>query len=154
MTKQEILRCPQPAGAALVCPHAPTAPGAPVCRAGSHDQQWEYMHQVPGRLRLRTSALRRNPDRAGAIEKTVKAIEGVSAVAVNLLTGSLTVIYDPSCVTPEVILALLRSSGLSASPRRSNSADTAVRNAGRAVLYLVLDHIVERSVKAALAVLL
>lgn len=112
------------------------------------------MHHTPGRLRVRTAALQRNPDRADAIERTVNTIDGVSAAAVNLLTGSLTVIYEPGRVTPEEILHVLRSQGLQAVPRRRSSADTTVHKAGRAVLYVVLEKVLEHSVRAALTALL
>ncbi len=148
MTNREVLRLPQNGRAALACPAA----------SGFNGQEWEYMHHTPGRLRVRTAALQRNPDRADAIEKTVKGIRGVSAAAANLLTGSLTVIYEPGRVTPEEILDVLRSQGLHAVPRRRNAAntaaDSAVQKAGRAVLYIALEKVLEHSVKAALTALL
>lgn len=144
MTNREVLRLPQNGRAALVGP----------ATSGFSGREWDYMHDTPGRLRVRTAALHRNPDRAEAIEKTVKTIGGVSAAAVNLLTGSLTVIYEPGRVTPEEILDVLRSQGLQAVPRRSGSADSAVHKAGREVLYVVLEHVLERSVMAALTALL
>jgi cation transport ATPase len=150
MTEREVLRCPQQAGVATMFAR----------QAGAGDREWEYIHHVNGRLRVRAAALRKNRDRAEAIESTVNSIDGVSAAAVNLLTGSLTIIYEPSVATPEFILDVLRHHGLAASPVRHNSqgtsvpANTAVRNAGRAVLYLVLEQMIERSLKAACAALL
>lgn len=158
MTKKEVLRCPQVAGAVVSL----DKPAAPETAGGQtpHDLKWEYMHHVPGRLRLRAATLRRDRDRAEAIEEMVKAIDGVAAVAVNLTTGSLTVVYDPSRLAPEEILRVLQRYGLTASRLQRNSVATAVRTnrmvgkMSRAVLYLVLEHMLERSVKAAFATLL
>lgn len=82
MTKKEVLRCPQPMRA-LASPGAPAAQETAIGRIEPHDLTWEYMHHVPGRFRLRAAALRRNRNRAEAIEDIVQAIEGVSAAAVN-----------------------------------------------------------------------
>jgi copper chaperone CopZ len=158
MTK-EILRLPQVGG---VPAHwdAPLASEMPVRRDGMPAREWEYVHHVAARLRVRSARLRKDRNRADDIENTVKTIEGVTAVAVNLLTGSLTVIYEPKRVTPDAILGALRRHGFSAaSLRRTRVAiaapkDSAVREAGRAVLYLMLQHVMEQSVKAAWAALL
>jgi copper chaperone CopZ len=144
---KEVLRFPQGSGAAV------TAPEAHVIR------DWQLMHHIPGRLRVRAATLRRNRDRAGEIEGIVKAIDGVSAAAVNLLTGSLTVVYEPSRVSANAILDTLRCRGLAALQRgkqevKATRSDTPAGRMGRAVLYLVLEHIVERSVKAGFAALL
>lgn len=147
MMNKEVLRLPQGAGA------VPAAPDTTVI----HD--WQLMHHVPGRLRVRAAALRRNRDRAEEIDEMVKAVEGVSAAAVNLVTGSLTIVYEPDRVNPNAILAKLRQCGLTVSPVGGNRArelrsETAAGRMGRAVLYLVLEHVMERSVKAAMAALL
>jgi hypothetical protein len=155
---KEVLRCPQPAGV-QACSNMPVAPETTIDRTGSHDLRWEYMHHIPGRLRLRALTLRKNGNRADAIEQMVKAIEGVSAAAVNLTTGSLVIIYDPSDLAPKEILCVLRRHGLIALPMRRNLVGTAFNadmlsgKVGRAVLYLVLESMLERSMKAAFAAL-
>lgn len=144
---KEVFRLPQGTGVAVA------APDAQVVR------DWHLMHNLPGCLRVRAVTLRRNRDRAGEIEGLVKAIEGVSAAAVNLQTGSLTVVYEPSRVSADTILDRLRCRGLAAVPRgnqevKATRSDRLAGRMGRAVLYLVLEHIVERSVKAGFAALL
>ena len=54
----------------------------------------EYVHFLPGRLRLRITALR---NRAMAAEAEIKvgAIPHVASAAANALTGSLTITFDP-----------------------------------------------------------
>ena len=50
------------------------------------------------------------------VEKAVSKVEGVSAVSVNLLSGSMQVTYDETVVTADGIVAAVVSSGYGASP--------------------------------------
>ena len=51
------------------------------------------------------------------VEKSVRKLEGVSDVAVSLLTNSMEVQFDPAAVTPDAICKAVASGGYSASPR-------------------------------------
>ena len=51
------------------------------------------------------------------VEKSVRKLEGVSDVAVSLLTNSMEVQFDPAAVSPEQICRAVASGGYSASPR-------------------------------------
>jgi len=53
----------------------------------------EYVHYVPGRLRLKIHALR-HQRRAAQAEANVGAIPMVTGVVANPITGSLTIIFD------------------------------------------------------------
>jgi heavy-metal-associated domain-containing protein len=53
----------------------------------------EYMHFIPGRLRLRITALR-HQRRAAEAEAKVAAIPSVTSATANPLTGSLTINFD------------------------------------------------------------
>ncbi len=53
----------------------------------------EYVHFVPGRLRLKTTTLK-NQRRADEAEANVAAIPMVTGVLANPLTGSLTINFD------------------------------------------------------------
>src|SRR5215469_17728843 len=53
----------------------------------------EYVHFVPGRLRLKISALR-NRQRAGQAEAYVATIPVVKSVVANPTTGSLTISFE------------------------------------------------------------
>jgi hypothetical protein len=52
------------------------------------------VHSLPGRVRLRVDALRRNPVLAQAVEQRAAAIRGVLGARANPLTGSLLIYYD------------------------------------------------------------
>jgi len=56
------------------------------------------------------------------VEKSVRKLEGVSDVAVSLLTNSMEVRFDPAAVTPEQICRAVASGGYSASPRGEAAA--------------------------------
>ena len=56
------------------------------------------------------------------VEKSVRKLEGVSDVAVSLLTNSMEVQFDPAAVTPDAICKAVASGGYSASPRGEAAA--------------------------------
>ncbi len=64
------------------------------------------------------------------VEKSVRKLEGVSDVAVSLLTNSMEVQFDPAAVTPEQICRAVASGGYSASPRGA-AAKAETERAGR-----------------------
>ena len=47
-----------------------------------------YVHHIPGRIRIRTQALKGNPAEAAAQADWLRSLAGVEDVAVNPLTGS------------------------------------------------------------------
>jgi copper chaperone CopZ len=69
------------------------------------------VHHVPGRLRLRIAAVKRNPGRAKVVEDLIEGRPGITSVDANTLTGSVTVIYDTDAITPTEILGILRDRG-------------------------------------------
>src|SRR5262245_8962451 len=71
----------------------------------------EYQHDLPGRLRVRSSLFRRNPDRATAIKNSLESAEGVRSVAVNVVTGSVTVYYDRHRTSSGALLEIFRCHG-------------------------------------------
>ena len=62
------------------------------------------------------------------VEKAVARVAGVSAVSVNLLSGSMQVTYDETAATAEDIIAAVTSSGYGASlPRKAGARAAALR---------------------------
>jgi hypothetical protein len=70
-----------------------------------------YLHEVPGRLRVRIPALRRNVENAQEIQGLLKSLSGIISTSVNTMTGSVTVNYDPEFVSSVAILTLLSREG-------------------------------------------
>jgi copper chaperone CopZ len=67
----------------------------------------QYIHHVPGRLRVKFSWLRRNEVQAIAIQAQLEALEGVNRVDINLTTGSIVVLYRQEGTALQAIIMLL-----------------------------------------------
>ncbi len=113
-----------------------------------------YIHDIPGRLRVRSEAIKRNQSEA---KELLASFQGVRSIEANALTGSLTLAYDVTAVRSEDLLGLLRQRGfLSAVPapvpvRRSSEVGAKI---ARTVGSYVLQTAVERSVAALVAAIL
>jgi len=117
-----------------------------------------YIHHLPGRLRVRSSLVRRNDQAARAAEAWLRLLPGVSSVEANTLTGSLMVRYDPAQTKGCAIVSELKQAGWIGSetqmptprPREMNIASTsdiASQIAGKIAFY-TLEKAAEISVRA------
>jgi len=70
-----------------------------------------YLHQVPGRLRVRTPLIKRNEKKAFDAQSLLKSIHGVRSTLTNTLTGSIVIHYDPKTVDAEAITSILTRFG-------------------------------------------
>ncbi len=64
-----------------------------------------YLHEVPGRLRIKVPDLKRNPQKARTLQRRLNGFAGVLSASVNSITGSLLVHYDPQISRSEAILS-------------------------------------------------
>ena len=55
---------------------------------------FQVVHELPGRLRLRSPGLRRNPGFAAALAARLAGMPGVRAAEISLRTGSLLIRHD------------------------------------------------------------
>lgn len=114
-----------------------------------------YIHQVPGRIRVRSRAFRCSPDRARAAERRLTAMDGVQNVRVNPRAGSITVHYDTEVLRQSDLLATLEQSGCMAVTMRS---DEGLRKAadtfGKALVGAVVKTAVERSARTLVGALI
>jgi Heavy metal associated domain 2 len=76
-----------------------------------------YIHNVPGRLRLRTPLVKGNRASAKHVEGLVKQLRGVDSADVNTITGSVVVHYCQKTISSDVILSALENEGLFDSSR-------------------------------------
>ncbi len=68
----------------------------------------EYLHHVPGRMRLRARLFRSESlERTQALRR-LRAISGIRDMRLNEKAGSVTVYYDTSEITGETLLETLR----------------------------------------------
>lgn len=81
-----------------------------------------YMHHIPGRLRVRVGGAKRNAQNARALQMAIQDICGVTAVEVNLLTGSVLVRYDPRACDTQALLSIFNRWGHQQGSRSSAQA--------------------------------
>lgn len=70
-----------------------------------------YIHNVPGRLRVKSPLLKRNENSAYALRKFLGTVNGIATIDISLITGSLLVNYNPRLIRHNDILVLLEDRG-------------------------------------------
>jgi copper chaperone CopZ len=70
-----------------------------------------YIHNVPGRLRVKTPVVKRNNKAADEIRKTLSTVNGIATVDINLTTGSILINYNPKMVHQSDIISALQRNG-------------------------------------------
>jgi hypothetical protein len=66
-----------------------------------------YYHHVSGRLRVRTTSVKRNASAAASVSALLSAARGVTSSEVNTVTGSILVNYDIRLTNATAICSLL-----------------------------------------------
>ena len=120
-----------------------------------------YVHNIPGRLRVKTPFVKGDPDTAESIRKLLEAVEGVDSTAVRTLTGSVIINYNAKTIDSGAILDILKRKGyFDASQVQTNEEymETAVTKAGgligKALVGLFLEKAFEGSALSLLTVLI
>ena len=115
----------------------------------------EYVHSVPGRLRLKLRSIQNRPDAAEALRAAATSIDGVTSASVNPTTGSLIVHYRPERLSPLMFLAELERRGhVPATGRIALTATSGNRNGrrsdglGSAVSEAIVGEILQQSARA------
>jgi len=125
----------------------------------------QYVHHVPGRLRVRVPGVKGNLEEAVWWEKRIRAQRGVKNVQASPLTGSVLVHYDPATASVSTLSQMMLCSAgtetvsraLSASPppsaneRRNQQIATHIV---MAVAGRVMETAVERAAVALIAAIL
>ncbi len=122
-----------------------------------------YVHHIPGRLRVRTDRLRHNGEAAERLRSRLSGVAGVRCADVNPVTGSALIHYDPNAAKLPDLLAAVREFGrvdertLSTGASRGAASAELPATIGKAVAKTVgaylLQTAVERSVVALVAAL-
>jgi hypothetical protein len=121
----------------------------------------DYLHHIPGRIRIRTRLLKRNATRGLALEELLASFSGIRSIELNALTGSATLRYSPQEVEGAQIIEALATAGY-IDPSRAISSDyyldVAASRAGRAMADVaagaVLDWLVGRGSLGVLAAII
>ena len=67
-----------------------------------------YVHDVPGRLRVKIPTIKGNAAEAEGIRDIVESMRGVKEVSINSVTGSVVVYYNPKSNDSRTILSRLK----------------------------------------------
>jgi len=70
-----------------------------------------YIHNVPGRVRIFSEAIKRNPKAADEVRMVLSTLTGVGTAHINLTTGSLLIYYNPRAIKVADIIAILERRG-------------------------------------------
>jgi copper chaperone CopZ len=70
-----------------------------------------YVHDIPGRLRVKSPLIKNNETVAAAVKELLKGVDGVDSVNVNLTTGSCLVSYCPKTTNNCAIIGALQDEG-------------------------------------------
>jgi hypothetical protein len=70
-----------------------------------------YIHNVPGRVRIKDDVFKRNSDFFDEIREALSTIRGIGTVDFNLTTGSILINYNPKVTNYEEIVVFLKRRG-------------------------------------------
>ncbi|HTZ40536.1 MAG TPA: hypothetical protein VMB77_10275 [Syntrophales bacterium] len=70
-----------------------------------------YLHEVPGRMRVKSPLVKNNPRAANDIKNLLSLIHGVNSTEFNLTTGSVLIYYHPGKLHRSDLLNLLTEKG-------------------------------------------
>ncbi len=70
-----------------------------------------YIHNVPGRLRIISEAVKKNPSAPDAIRMGLSTLTGIGVVYVNLTTGSILIHYNPQTANVRDIVGVIERKG-------------------------------------------
>jgi hypothetical protein len=114
----------------------------------------EYVHFVPGRLRLRITSLK-NQRRAAEAAADVAAISMVTSAVANPLTGSLTINFDRQQLSIGALWEKLRALGYVSENHPEPAADRPdVDRFGRVIAGALIEAVVQHSAQALVRALL
>jgi len=92
-----------------------------------------YIHDVPGRLRIRSPRVKKNEDTANKLENLLRQMAGVNNIDINLLTGSCLVKYDPATASRDDIVSVFTDEGYF-DPSRAITNDEYINGAASKVI--------------------
>jgi copper chaperone CopZ len=123
----------------------------------------DYIHHVPGRMRIKSPFIKRNEAGAKAVLRLLQAMDGIVSAEANPVTGSVIINYDKNGLDPAVVLTALRAHGyIDAAGTVASDGSSAVHRAaskvgealGKAVFGALVDKAIERSAMALVGALI
>jgi copper chaperone CopZ len=114
----------------------------------------DYIHHIPGRMRVRCASIRRNPAAAPALKADLEKHPGVRSVEIRPLTGSLVIRYDPATANLAALLDVLPATRWTASGPSALGRPDLRGAVAKAVIGVAVQTAVEQSLIALAAALL
>lgn len=106
-----------------------------------------YLHETPGRIRIKIPGLRGNRKVLGEVQEELMALCGVCEVTANELTGSIVVMHDQNTVQSGDVINMLDNLGYIDADLVASSAvynDEALSKAGSVVGKALFGMAIER----------
>ena len=120
-----------------------------------------YMHNVPGRLRVKSPLLKRNSAAADELKKALSTMQGIAAVDFNPTTGSLLINYNHRTAKHEDIVGLLERKGYFDRTKATTNegyihavAEKTGRIVGKAALGMAMEKALEGSALSLISLLI
>jgi copper chaperone CopZ len=66
-----------------------------------------YCNYLPGRIRIQTPFIHRNPQNAATLSNNLKCLEGITSVETDTLTGSALILFDENKIKHQQIISFL-----------------------------------------------
>lgn len=105
----------------------------------------QYIHNIPGRLRIKTKFIKNNEETAKHIRKFIDQTRGVKSVATNTVTGSITILYDTKVTKSNIVLNVLKDMGLLNEPQTTQHINKTVTKMGEFIGKLLFGLAVEKA---------
>ncbi|MCB2261632.1 MAG: heavy-metal-associated domain-containing protein [Candidatus Thiosymbion ectosymbiont of Robbea hypermnestra] len=115
----------------------------------------QYIHHVPGRIRVRSKAFHCRSRKTRTAESRLLALTGVRQVRVNPHAGSITVYYDSALLKQSDLLCVLEQSGcLGTTSHGGEVLHKAGEMFGKALVGAVVQKAVEQSARTLVGALI
>lgn len=109
----------------------------------------QYIHHVPGRIRVRSKAFRCQGERAEKAQTHLLAMDGVRDVKINPRAASILVQYDPDRLTKAELFAALEDLGCMAPARRDREHFSSPGETfGKALVGVAVQKMIEQSARS------
>jgi copper chaperone CopZ len=108
----------------------------------------QYIHHIPGRIRVRSKAFRCQGERAQVAQAQLMAMDGVRDVQINPRASSIVVQYDPDRMSRAELFATLEELGCMAPVRRDSEHGVRLGETfGKALVGAAVQKAVEQSAR-------
>ena len=109
-----------------------------------------YIHNVPGRLRIKTPLIKKNQSIAEDVQNLLRPLIGISSTSFNLITGSIVINYNHKVITSKEIVNTLNYAGyfdLSKAITNDEYIKTAAASMGQVVVKTLFGTFIESALE-------